>query len=236
MIGDFRTDALHDALGRAPIEDDMLMALLVLSFAGQNVRVDSGAGGVHYGGTRFGRHAARLFTRDGRLSFDRDTLRVAARAALIDVFSCRRGISNSGVVSLVAGHAIGADGYLANMGTEEFLACLSRQSLETAAKGVKLQPCARVRETRAALVEHFKAEAVFVHPCALFAPDPKEVADLIRYGDHFDGSDDEAANVIDGQPADAAAAGNPVEPVATEFDDGEGTLDDHETAFGIAAE
>ncbi|KAA1175326.1 hypothetical protein FP026_29140 [Rhizobium tropici] len=43
MIGDFRTDALHDALGRAPIEDDMLMALLVLAFAGQNVRVDSGA-------------------------------------------------------------------------------------------------------------------------------------------------------------------------------------------------
>lgn len=28
MIGDFRTDALHEALGRAPIEDDMLMALL----------------------------------------------------------------------------------------------------------------------------------------------------------------------------------------------------------------
>lgn len=45
MIGDLRTDALHEALSRAPIEDDMLMALLVLAFAGQNVRVDSGAGG-----------------------------------------------------------------------------------------------------------------------------------------------------------------------------------------------
>ena len=43
MIGDLRTDALHEALSRAPIEDDMLMALLVLAFAGQNVRVDSGA-------------------------------------------------------------------------------------------------------------------------------------------------------------------------------------------------
>lgn len=39
MIGDFRTDALHEALGRAPIEDETLMALLVLAFAGLNVRV-----------------------------------------------------------------------------------------------------------------------------------------------------------------------------------------------------
>jgi ParB family chromosome partitioning protein len=60
MIGDFRTDSLH-----APIEDDMLMALLVLAFAGSKVRVDSGAGGMLYGGSRFGRHAARLFTDDG---------------------------------------------------------------------------------------------------------------------------------------------------------------------------
>ncbi|TIT16088.1 MAG: plasmid partitioning protein, partial [Mesorhizobium sp.] len=28
MIGDLRTDALHEALARAPIEDDTLMALL----------------------------------------------------------------------------------------------------------------------------------------------------------------------------------------------------------------
>lgn len=34
MIGDFRTDALHEALARAPIEDNMLMALFVLAFAG----------------------------------------------------------------------------------------------------------------------------------------------------------------------------------------------------------
>jgi hypothetical protein len=65
MIGDFRTDSLHEALARAPIDDDMLMALLVLAFAGSKVRVDSGAGGMLYGGSRFGRHAARLFTDDG---------------------------------------------------------------------------------------------------------------------------------------------------------------------------
>ena len=129
MIGDFRTDALHDALGRAPIADDMLMALLVLAFAAQNVRVDSGAGGALYGGARFGRHVARLLTEDGRLSFDMDAVRIAARATLIDVLSCRRGMSNSGVVSRLAGEAIGADGYLPNMGSEEFFACLSPTSL-----------------------------------------------------------------------------------------------------------
>jgi ParB family chromosome partitioning protein len=37
MIGDLRTDALHEALARAPIEDDTLMALLILAFTGTNV-------------------------------------------------------------------------------------------------------------------------------------------------------------------------------------------------------
>jgi ParB family chromosome partitioning protein len=57
IIGDLRTDALHEALSRAPIEDDTLLALLVLAFAGQNVRVDSGAGGDFRFGKRFGEHA-----------------------------------------------------------------------------------------------------------------------------------------------------------------------------------
>ena len=42
LIGDLRTDALHEALGRAPIQDDMLLALLVLAFAGQSVSIASG--------------------------------------------------------------------------------------------------------------------------------------------------------------------------------------------------
>lgn len=89
MIGDLRTDALHEALSRAPIEDETLLALLVLAFAGQNVRVDSGAGGDFRYGTRFGRHAAALFDAEGRFAFGTDTLRTAARGALIDVLSCR---------------------------------------------------------------------------------------------------------------------------------------------------
>ncbi len=238
MIGDFRTDALHDALGRAPIEDDMLMALLVLAFAGHNVRVDSGAAGGLYGGTRFGRHAARLITEDGRLSFDINTVRVAARAALIDVLSCRRGMSNSGVVSRVAGEAIGADSYLPNMGSEDFLAALSRQALETVARDAGLDPRARVRDTRAALVTHFEGDMHLVHPSALFAPEQTEVLGLLNHLEHdavpwHEGECDEtvASHVIaDGARVEVDGS------CIVGSNEGPGTLDNHETACGIAAE
>jgi ParB-like chromosome segregation protein Spo0J len=178
MIGDLRTDALHEALSRAPIEDDTLLALLVLAFAGQNVCVDSGAGGDFRYGGRFGRHAAVLFDAEGKFAFDTDTLRIAARGVLIDVLSCRENISKSGIVSIVAGSAIGADGFLANMGTEDFLSCLSRPALEGSCADTPVLPRARVKDTRAALVEHFK-EGHFVHPAALFAPDAISLAEWL---------------------------------------------------------
>lgn len=181
MIGDFRTDALHDALGRAPIEDSMLMALMVLAFAGQNVRVDSGAGGTFNGSKRFSRHTVTLFNEHGKLAFEQDTLRVAVRSVLIDVLSCRRGMSNSGMVARIAGAAIGADEYLPNMGSEDFLLCLSRQALETSCAEASLQPRSKVRETRAALVEHLANEH-FVHSSARFAPPADELLDWIRAG------------------------------------------------------
>lgn len=179
MIGDLRTDALHAALARAPIEDDTLMALLVLAFAGQNVRVDSGAGGEHGYGRRFGRHAAALFDAEGRLDLDPHTLRVAARGVLIDVLSCRENISRSGILALVAGEVIGADGFLANMGTEEFLSYLSRPALEAACADTTVSPKKLVKETRGALVEHF-AMGYFVHPAALFAPDSAALGSWLR--------------------------------------------------------
>ncbi|MDO6966069.1 ParB/RepB/Spo0J family partition protein [Rhizobium alvei] len=219
MIGDFRTDALHEALGRAPIEDDMLMALLVLAFAGQNVRVDSGANDAVFGPKRFRRHAARLFSQDGKLAFDTETVRVAARSMLIDVLSCRRGMSNSGVVSRIAGDAIGADGYLPNMGSEDFLLCLSRQALEAAAKEVNVLPRPKVRETRAALVDHFK-QGHFVHASALFAPDPNDVGDLISQADTLDDEEiqvDATGDGLDDAPVEGAAV-----DADTDADTGEG--------------
>lgn len=171
MIGDLRTDALHEALSRAPIEDDTLMALLVLAFAGQNVTVASGTRDISYfGAASLGEHAVPLFNQDGKLEFDMDTLRIAVRSLLIDVLSCRENRSDSGVVARVAGDAIAADNFLPNMGTEDFLSCLSRPALEASCADTSVLPRQKVKDTRAALVEHFK-EGHFVHPSALFAPD-----------------------------------------------------------------
>ena len=233
MIGDFRTNALHEALARAPIEDDMLMALLVLAFAGLNVRVDSGGGGAFYGGARFGRHAASLLTDDGHFSFDMETVRVSARAALIDVLSCRRGMSNSGVVARVAGDAIGADTFLPNMGTEDFLACLSRQAIEAAAKDANIQLMARARETRSALVSHFGGDASLIHPAALFAPDPQDVANLLKHAERL--GDVEERPTAEAENPDAGGDADQ-EQRELDGDDDAGTLDDHESTYGIAAE
>lgn len=239
MIGDLRTDALHEALARAPIEDDTLMALLVLAFAGMNVRVDSGANDHVFGAKRFARHAARLLDADGKLAFDRDTLRVAARSTLVDVLSCRRGISNSGIVSRIAGDAIGADGYLANMGTEDFLLCLSRQALEASCKGTSVLPRPKVRETRAALAEHFK-DGHFVHAAALFAPDSRDLAELIKQGEAVEDDAaarrEETADLPEGELTDGSIAGDEPDIDASDLEAGGRATDEDETAYGIAAE
>jgi len=196
MIGDLRTDALHEALARAPIEDHTLLALLILAFAGQNVRVDSGAGGDFRFGGRFGRHAATLFDAEAKLAFDTDTLRVAARGVLIDVLSCRENISKSGIAAIVAGSAVGADGFLANMGTEDFLSCLSRPALEASCSDTPVLPRARVKDTRAALVEHYK-EGHFVHPAALFAHDATSLSEWLAKNAVTEVEDDDVTDVED---------------------------------------
>jgi ParB family chromosome partitioning protein len=191
MIGDYRTDALREALGRAPIEDDTLMALLILAFAGQNVSVTSGSGGVTYGHSRLAKNAAGLVDADGKLAFDMDTLRVVARTMLVDVLSCRENATNSGIVARVAGAAIGADAFLPNMGTEDFLSCLSRSAIEATCKDTPVLPRQRVKDTRAALVEQFK-EGHFVHAAPLFAPDEKKLSEWLSSSTVDADSDDEA--------------------------------------------
>jgi hypothetical protein len=215
MIGDLRTDALHEALSRSPIEDHMLLALLVLAFAAQNVRVDSGAGGDFRYGGRFGRHAAALFDAEGKFAFDTDTLRIAARGTLIDVLSCREGMSKSGIVARVAGAAIGADSFLTNMGTEDFLSCLSRPALEGSCVDTPVLPRARVKDTRAALVEHFK-EGHFVHQSALFAPDTASLTEWL-------GKNAVPEDEDDGTPAEKGELDGdvPVEPAHDFVDEDE---------------
>lgn len=194
MIGDLRTDALHEALTRAPIEDDMLMALLVLAFAGQNVTVASGAhDSSYYGSVRLGRHAAHLFDPECRLSFEKETLRIAVRSLLVDVLSCRENRSASGILARVAGDVIGADNFLSNMGTEDFLSCLSRQALETSCADASVLPRQKVKDTRAALVEHFK-EARFVHPSAVFAPDGDSLSSWLKKHVVVENDDDDSVS------------------------------------------
>jgi ParB family chromosome partitioning protein len=174
MIGDLRTDALHEALARAPIEEDTLMALLILAFAGTNVSIASGTSDNPYGHAKCGPHIARLIGEDGKLAFDRDTLIQVARSVLIEVMSLRRNRSDSGLVARIAGDAIGADGFLPNLATEDFLSCLSRNALEATADAAGVPSRIKVKDTRAALVEHF-AETKLVHPAALMAPGAEDV-------------------------------------------------------------
>jgi len=113
---------------------------------------------------------------------------------------------------------------------------LSRQALETTAKDANIQPRARVREARAALVEHFKGDATLIHPAALFAPDPKDIADLILHADHTGAGVEDAADVVDSEQIEGDADHGVALFDGGGLDDDAGTLDDHETAYGIAAE
>ena len=211
IIGDYRTDALHEALGRAPIEDDTLMALLILAFTGQNVSVTTGAGGVYYGHSRLARHAVSLFDAEGLLAFDMDTLRIAARSMLIEVLSCRENATKSGIVARVAGETIGAHAFLPNMGTDDFLSCLSRPALEASCKDNPVLPRQRVRDTRAALVEHYK-EGHFVHSAARFAPEAAELSKWLSSNTVAANDDEEG-----GEAADEAIGEDPVDQESGEF-------------------
>jgi len=215
MIGDLRTDALHEALARAPIKDSTLTALLVLALAGRNISVQSGASSDVYGYARMERHAVRLVGEKGELAFDMDTLRSAARSALIDALSARENRTDSGIVARIAGEAIGSDNFLPNMATDDFLSCLSRVALERSCKDTSVLPRQKVKDTRAALVEHFKEER-FVHPAALFAPDEAKLAQWLSKSADVEG-DDEAAD-----PSDPLADGD--------------ELDADDEAYQVAAE
>jgi hypothetical protein len=179
MIGDLRTDALHQALADTPIEVDTLLGMLILALGGDNVTVDSGSD--LRGEDR--RAICRGITEGGVLTADLDLLRQAARRMLIGVLSCRENRSQSGTVARIAGEAIGASLKLPNMATEEFLSCLSRGALETAARAESVNVAPRVVHTRERMVRHFK-DGTFVYPGALFRLTPEELAGAAepRYG------------------------------------------------------
>jgi len=171
MIGDLRTDALHHALGEASIGDDVLMGLLVLGLGGCNVQVHSGAASKGYG---WRERIAETLTEGGVLTQDLAVLRTAAREMLVEVLSCRVNMSQSGMGARHADAAIGADLYLPNMATPEFLSCLSKQAMQRTASANGVAPRNTGKETRAAVIAQVGTGS-FVHPAALFPPTAKEL-------------------------------------------------------------
>ena len=173
IIGDLRTDALHEALRTHDIEDTTLIALLVLALGGGNVSVQSG---VNEG--RFDRETlCDSLVPGGALTADHAIIRSAARQMLTATLSCRDNMSNSGIGARVAGETIGAALRLPSMATDEFLSCLSRQALEREARANGVRVEARVKDTRARLVTHFAA-STWHYPGALFKANAAEIKDL----------------------------------------------------------
>jgi ParB family chromosome partitioning protein len=169
MIGDLRTEALHQALADTPIEDDTLLGMLILAFGGDNVTVDSGSD--LRGDDR--QAICRSLTEGGVLTADLDLLRQAARRMLAGVLSCRENRSQSGSFARIAGETIGASLRLPNMATEDFLSCLSRGALETAARTENVNIAPRAKDTRARMVARFN-DGSFVYPSARFQLTPEE--------------------------------------------------------------
>ena len=210
MIGDLRTDALHQALADTPIEDDTLLGMLILAFGGDNVTVDSGSN--LNGNDR--QAISRTLTEGGVLTTDPDLLRRAARMMLAAVLSCRENRSQSGPFARIAGEAMGASLRLPNMATEEFLSCLSRGALEKAAAGEGVRVEVRAKDTRARMVGRF-TDGTFVYPGALFrlAPEDQTAAAERRHGHNgsgwvspvtgADGEGDSPAEPEDGYEDDA---------------------------------
>jgi len=163
LTGAYRTDALHQAIRQNPIDDTQLIGLLVLAFTGLNVHVDS---------TSFGQSARReiagKITEGGALTRDAALLRATARDVLTAVLSLQQDRTNSGASALYAGFAIGADAYLPQMATAEFLTCLSKDAINRAATSVGVLPRERAKDTRAAVIAHFKDGGTFVFPSAQF--------------------------------------------------------------------
>lgn len=150
MIGDYRTDALHLALNDGAIPLDTLLGIAVLALAGKNVSVQSPGG--YNDPSRL--QIMTTICEGGVLSTDTAAIHLAARTMLKAVLFCRTNHTDSGIVARVAGDALCANKHLPHMGSEEFVACLSRGALEVAAKSENVALGVRVKDTRAALVKH----------------------------------------------------------------------------------
>jgi ParB family chromosome partitioning protein len=204
MIGDLRTDALHEALEKAEIDDMTFVALLVLALGGDNVSVQSGSEGFER------KEIGKALIQGGVLTSDGVAIHTAARTVLKAVLSCRINTSNSGPFARVAGDAIGASLHLPNMASEEFLSCLSKAGLEKAARAEGVRVESRGRDTRANMVERFK-DGRYVYPVALFRLTEEEAREAERpreipgWSETEDGDAEAVEDSADGEPKEPAS-------------------------------
>jgi ParB/RepB/Spo0J family partition protein len=167
QIGTYRTAALQQALKENLITDIMMIGLLLLAIAGNNVQIDS-----HYTGRR---ELLNRIAANGNLVQDAELLRAVAREILAETLSLEEGRTNSGAAAMLAGLALGADAYLPDMATEEFLPTLSKPALNALAEANEIIPGARAKDTRAAILSAFQGRVLII-PEARFT-EPKIVTD-----------------------------------------------------------
>ena len=222
LIGELRTTALHQALLAAPIDDATLIGLLVLALGADNVSVTAPVGSDDYGSRTIRRKTVATLTAGGALTQDPTTLRGCARAMLAAILSCRVDGSSSGIAARHAGVAIDADQHLPTMATEEFLSCLSKTALNSAAGTTDVAPCDRAKDTRAAMIRAFR-DRTWHYPEARFALQPDELAAQQRWSRaELDEPDIDGAGEDGGYDADACANGEQEPDGAWREDDGAG--------------
>lgn len=209
MLGDLRTDALHEALRAAPVEAETLLGLLVLAFSALNVSVTAPATGNHYSRNGRGEIAAGLIE-DGTLTVNTLTIVQAGRAMLAEVLSCRADASRSGAAATIAGLVLGADEHLPNLATAEFLGCMSRAEIEAAAQAANLPVKAKLKDTRDSLVAHY-AEERFLPALAHFQLTEQEKTRL---------AEERAGEVVEDEAIEAGAD----TPASIQPDDAEETI------------
>ncbi len=205
MIGDMRTDALHEGLANDAIDDLTLIGLLVIAFCGNNVDVKTGTSDEKL--RTKGRPAiARSIAAGGTLTADPETLRQAARDCLRFGLNLRDSYSaKTGPLALVAATAINADRHLPNMATEEFLSCLSKAEIENVGRQHKIQPRNTGKETRGAILKELAGQH-YVHPAANFTvtPEDAKAIDAPRHYESYGQTDDDSIESVEGEGDDNA--------------------------------
>ena len=195
MIGDLRTDALHQAL-----QDDIRTNAARRCWSWPSAARTSRSRAAATGGWDRQR-SARAIAEGGVLTSDHGPAAPDRPRMLVSVLSCRDNMTNSGVVARVAGDAIDAVALPAEHGDRGVpVLPVAARSSAAAAEGVRVE--ARVKDTRARMVERFK-DGTYVYPGALFKLAPAEIDDARRnaarrYGPSRSwGSDDDPTDGLD---------------------------------------